>query len=116
MTDVLTVDDYIGSLDEHLQEPARKLRDILDTELTAADSLMWEGRPTWVIGKVPVAAFQSGNSCVILLLFRGDEITDSTGTLTVHDDGRSTLRIERNEDIDEDLFMGWLRQVQDVEG
>lgn len=78
MADVTTVDDCIDALDEHLQEPGRKLRDILDTELTAADSLMWEDRPTW--------------------------------------DGRSTLRIERNDDIDEDLFMGWLRQVQDAEG
>ncbi|HET7414271.1 MAG TPA: hypothetical protein VFI97_01075 [Arthrobacter sp.] len=56
MANVMTVDDYIDGLDEHLQEPGRKLRDILDAELTAADSIMWEDRPTWVIGKVPVAA------------------------------------------------------------
>jgi hypothetical protein len=107
-----TIDDYIAALAPGLAEVAAATRAAIDRHLDgAASAVMW-GHPTWSVGDDPVCYLRGTAEEVLFGFWNGGSIDDPSGRIHAHGSimGHATLR--GPEDVDDELFAGWLRQAR----
>ncbi len=115
MPSPVTVDEYLESLPESLAAIGRTLQAQFDAALPRADGQIWHGHPVWLAAKTPVAGFKAYPAYVTLLLWRGQDITDTSGRLEAAGSGRmSSVKLRSSTDLDLPLQADWLRQVREL--
>jgi hypothetical protein len=74
---------------------------------------MW-GHPTWTVGGDPVCYVRATAGEVLFGFWNGGTLDDPSGRMQAHGSimGHATLR--GPDDVDEDLFAGWLRQAREL--
>ncbi|OKI67918.1 DUF1801 domain-containing protein [Micromonospora sp. CB01531] len=113
------VTDYLAGLDAPLRETAEKLRTVIDAALPEASGAMWHGHPVWGLGdrpgKTPVCLVKAYPSYVTFGLWRGQDVADASGRLTPGARRMASVKLRTIDEIDPDLFAGWLRQAYALE-
>ncbi|MFC4149160.1 DUF1801 domain-containing protein [Micromonospora mangrovi] len=114
-----TLIGYLTSLDAPRREVAGKLCDVVDAALPEATAAMWHGHPTWSLGdrpgKVPLCLVKAYPAYVTFGLWRGQEVTDTSGRLTPGARRMASVRLRAVDEIDPTLFTDWLRQAYALE-
>lgn len=107
-----TTDEYLSSLPQPLCDVGHGLASLITTALPDADATLWHGHPTWKLAKAPVCLVKAYTRHVTFGLWRGTEISDPSGRLVPG--GAQTMaavKLRAVEDIDAELFTGWLRRA-----
>ena len=65
------ITQYINSLDTESKKIAKKLRELIDSNLKAAESKIWHGAPVWFVGENAVVGYSKKKSGVSLLFWNG---------------------------------------------
>jgi len=113
-----TVPGYVATLPESQRPIAEKLLAIIESVLPGAGAI-WHGHPVWSLGpapgKTPVCLAKTYPSYVTFALWRGQEIDDPSGRLEPGSKAMAGIKLRVPDDIDADLFVGWLRQARALE-
>ncbi|GLX02767.1 DUF1801 domain-containing protein [Microtetraspora sp. NBRC 16547] len=113
------ITDYLTGLDDTLREIGEKLRPVIDAALPGVSGAMWHGHPTWSLGDKPganpICLLKAYRSYITFGLWRGQELTDSSGRLTAGARRMASVKLCTIDDIDPALFTDWLRQAHDLE-
>ncbi|MEU2613782.1 DUF1801 domain-containing protein [Micromonospora sp. NPDC007271] len=113
------VNDYLAGLDAPLRETGEKLRTVIEAALPEAPGAMWQGHPVWGLGdrpgKTPVCLVKAYSSYVTFGLWRGQEVGDVSGRLVPGARRMASVKLRTVDEIDPDLFTGWLRQAYALE-
>ncbi len=109
-----TIDGYLETLPDPLQQIGQQLRSLLDEALRGATGSMWHGHPVWKTGPTPVAGFKAYPSYVTLLLWRGQEVSDNSGRLAAGSGTMASVKLRTVNELDPALVADWLRQLPAV--
>ena len=120
MAKVASVAEYIEGLPEGMREIALRMRVVIGEGLPKAAEVLWHGHPVWTAteqapGKAPVAMLKAYSSHVTFGLWRGQSIEDPSGRLEAASRGMAHVKIRSAEDIDAELFAGWLARAWELE-
>ena len=119
MAKFANVDDYIAALPEGLREVATALRPIVNAALPGSVEAMYHASPTWsageAAGKNLVCLVKAYSSYVTFALWKGQLIDDESGRLEASSRTMAHVKLRSVDDIDADLFAGWLKQARDLE-
>jgi hypothetical protein len=111
-----TVDDYIAAIPEPLRGLAERARQVIDANLTDADSAIRWAHPTWSLGKTPVCYLKAAPKHHITFGFwHGASISDASGRLETSGEVMAHVKLRGEDDIDSTLFADWLRQARAIE-
>ncbi|MFF5214594.1 DUF1801 domain-containing protein [Micromonospora sp. NPDC000442] len=114
------IDDYLTGLDASLRQTAEALRPVIDGALADATAVMWHGHPVWGLGEAPgrrpICLLKAYTSYLTFGLWRGQEISDRSDRLIPGARQMASVRLSVVTDIDEPLFVNWLRQARALEG
>ena len=118
MAKIETVDAYYESLESPLKDVAERLGIIIDAAIPGAPHAMWHGSPVWSAGaapgKQPVALIKAYPKYVTFGLWRGREITDSSGRIDTKG-SMASVKYASLDDIDEAQLTDWLHQALALE-
>ncbi len=106
-----TIDGYLETLPEPLQQIGSQLRTLLDEALPDATGAMWHGHPVWKAGPTPVAGFKAYPSYLTFMLWRGQEVSDNSGRLAAGSGAMASVKLRTGDELDPSLFADWLRQL-----
>jgi hypothetical protein len=113
-----TVLDYVDALPETQRRIAERLVRLVETELPGTGAV-WHGHPVWSLGpapgKSPVCLIKAHTGHVTFSLWRGQDVDDPSGRLTPGARTMAGVKLRTADDIDPDLFAGWLRQAAALE-
>ncbi|MFF5207153.1 DUF1801 domain-containing protein [Streptosporangium sp. NPDC000396] len=119
MAKFATVEEYLAALAEPLREIWDKVRPVIDAALPGVNMALWYGQPTWGMGsapgKSPVVFIRAYSSYLTMGVWRGKEISDSSGRLEVAARGVGNVKLRSVADIDAELFTDWLSQALELE-
>ncbi|MDZ5445488.1 DUF1801 domain-containing protein [Micromonospora sp. 4G57] len=114
-----TVTDYLTGLDAPQREIGEKLRPVIDAALPDATGAMWHGHPTWSLGERPgqrpVCLLKAYPSYVTFGLWRGREVADPSGRLTLAARQMAAVKLRTVDEVDPALFADWLRRAYELE-
>ena len=117
MAKFTTVDEYVAGQPETLRAIGAAMVPIIEAVLPGTGAL-WQGHPVWSLGekpgKKPVCLIKAYASYVTFGLWRGREITDGSGRIDTTT-GMAHVKLRTLEDIDAELFTGWLKQAREIE-
>jgi hypothetical protein len=115
-----SINDYLAGLATPLLKTAEAVRPVIDGILADATGVMWHGHPVWGLGDAPgrrpICLLKAHTSYVTFGLWRGQEITDRSDRLIPGARQMASVRLSTTADIDEPLFIDWLRQARALEG
>ncbi|GAA3780633.1 DUF1801 domain-containing protein [Streptomyces phyllanthi] len=104
---------YLTGLDVSLQAVGEKTRRVIDSTLPEATGAVWHGHPTWSLGEkpgqTPVCLLKAYKSYVTFGLWRGQDVTDSSGRLVPGARRMASVKLRTVDDVDPALFTDWLR-------
>jgi hypothetical protein len=113
------VTTYLTGLDAPLRETAEKLRSVIGAALPEATGAMWHGHPVWGLGdrpgKTPVCLVKAYPAYVTFGLWRGQDAPDDSGRLVPGARRMASVKLRTLDDIDPELFTGWLRAAYALE-
>ncbi|MFD2764021.1 DUF1801 domain-containing protein [Micromonospora eburnea] len=113
------VTDYLAGLDVPLREVGEKIRTVVDAALPEATAAVWHGHPVWGLGdqpgRTPVCLVKAYSSYVTFGLWRGQDVDDASGRLVPGARRMASVKLRTLDEIDPDLFTGWLRQAYALE-
>lgn len=116
MAKILTIREYIDSMDQSLQPLGDKLTNVLDDSLSKATGTIWHGHPVWMTGKMPIAGFKAHASHVTFMVWKGQLITDRSGSLQpAGSSGMASLKLADADQVEPNIFANWLHQAQALE-
>jgi len=119
MAKFASVEEYVASLPEGLRPVAERVQAIFDQELPGKGAV-WHGHGTWSLGdapgKNPVCLLKAYPSYVTVSFWKGQEIDDPSGRLEAGARTMAGLKLRAADEVDEELFTGWVRQARDLEG
>ena len=105
-----TVEEYVSAQPQPLCDIGLALLPVLGGALAGAEPSLWHGHPTWRVGGRPVCAVKAYTRHVSFELWGGDAVEDPSGRLRpVDGGGRAFVKLRTLEDVDPELFVGWLR-------
>ena len=110
-----TVDEYIAALPPDLRDVAAHARRVIDANLAGAVSGIKWAQPVWSIGKKPVCYLKGASKHVTFGFWHGAAIDDPSGRLETSGEVMAHVKLRTDEDVDEPLFAGWLRQARALE-
>jgi len=113
-----SVEEYIASLDEPQRSTARAARQVIDAGLPGIGAALWHGNPVWSLcapGKGPICLLKAYPRYVTFALWRGQQVEDPSGRLSTGAQNMAGVQLASVADIDEPLFLGWLRQARALE-
>ncbi|TDV57805.1 DUF1801 domain-containing protein [Actinophytocola oryzae] len=114
-----TVSDYVTTLPEPQRRIAEQLVRLVDAELPGT-GVVWHGHPVWSLGSAPgrspVCLIKARSTYVTFSLWRGQEVDDPSGRLTAGARAMAGVKLRSLDDVDADLFTGWLRQAAALDG
>lgn len=111
-----TVEQYLSSQPQPLCDVGLALAALIDAELPDADAGLWHGHPTWRIGRAPVCSVKAYTRHVTFGLARGAALADPSGRLVPGGaQAMASVKLRAVEELDADLFSGWLRQADALE-
>ncbi|MFI7430290.1 DUF1801 domain-containing protein [Micromonospora sp. NPDC049836] len=106
---------YLAGLETPLREIGEKLRTIIDVALPEATAAMWHGHPVWGLGdrpgQTPICLVKAYPSQLTFGLWQGQDVVDDTGRLAPGARRMASVKLRAVDDIDPELFTGWLRQA-----
>ncbi|MFE9694942.1 DUF1801 domain-containing protein [Micromonospora sp. NPDC005806] len=113
------VSTYLSGLDGPLRETGEKLRTVIDAALPEATGVMWHGHPVWGLGdrpgRTPICLVKAYPSYLTFGLWRGQDVDDETGRLAAGARRMASVKLRTVDEIDPELFTGWLRRAYDLE-
>lgn len=111
-----TVEDYVASLTGPVHDVAQALQELIESGLDDAEPSIWHGQPVWKVDDVPVAGFKAHGDYVTFMLWRGQDIADSSGRLQPSGSAQmATVKLQDITDHDTDLLLDWLNQARDLD-
>lgn len=118
MAKFTTVEDYLASLPESQRQITDKLLPLIETALPGAGAL-WHGHPVWSLGpapgKSPVCYLKAYSAYVTFGFWKGQALSDPSGRLQPGAREMAAVKLRSLDDIDTDLFTGWLHQARTLE-
>ncbi len=119
MAKFANVDDYLAALPEGLREVATTLRPVVNAALPGSVEAIYHASPTWSAGekagKNLVCLMKGYSSYVTFALWKGQLVDDPSGRLEASAREMAHVKLRTVDDIDADLFTGWLEQARDLE-
>ncbi|MFI7705421.1 DUF1801 domain-containing protein [Nonomuraea sp. NPDC049480] len=113
-----TVEDYIASLPESQRQVADRLLPLIEQVLPGVGAL-WHGHPVWSLGdkpgKSPVCFVKAYPAHLTFGFWRGRQITDPSDRLQPGARDMASIKLRSSDDVDADVFTGWLVQARDLE-
>ncbi|MGY0003925.1 DUF1801 domain-containing protein [Micromonospora sp. I033] len=113
------VTTYLTGLDALLRETGENLRSVIEAALPEATGAMWHGHPVWGLGdrpgKAPVCLVKAYPAHVTFGLWRGQDVADGSGRLVPGARRMSSVKLRTVDEIDPELFTGWLRAAYALE-
>jgi hypothetical protein len=107
-----TVDEYIAALPGELASAAAQIRLLVGRELPdASEAIKW-AQPVWSIGREPVCYLKAASRHVTFGFWRGASFHDPSGRLESGGQVMAHVKVRGASDVDEPLFMDWLRQAR----
>jgi hypothetical protein len=110
-----TIDDYIAALPGDLPAVAAGARQVIDSRLDGAESAIKWAHPTWSLGKQPICYLKGASRHVTFGFWRGASIDDPSGRLETSGSVMAHAKLRSLDDVDEELFAGWLAQAVELE-
>lgn len=111
-----SIDGYIAELDEPLAAVAITLREHIDRSLPATEGRIWHGHPVWMMGSTPVAGFKAHPNHITFMLWRGQEITDETGSLRPSGaGGMAVVKVSHAAQVHGPALRHWLERAAALE-
>ena len=110
-----TIDEYIGTLPGDLPAVAEAVRRTIDARLDGAEPAIKWAHPTWSIGKKPVCYLKGASQHVTFGFWHGASIDDPSGRLETSGSVMAHVKLRTLDDVDDELFAGWLRQARELE-
>jgi hypothetical protein len=120
MATATTIDEYVAALPEPLRAISEKLRPVIEGAVpgSAVDSVYHQA-PTWSVGPARgdglVCYLKAYTSYVTFGFWHGQQIDDPSGRLQKGAREMAQVKLRSIEDIDSDLFAGWVRRAWDIE-
>jgi hypothetical protein len=108
-----TIDDYIAGLPPALGEAAATTRALIDRHLDGADSSVLWGHPTWLVGGDPVCYLRAAGGELLFGFWNGGSLDDPSGRMHAHGSIMGHAVVAGPDDVDEALFVAWLREARD---
>ncbi|GAA2396290.1 hypothetical protein Cme02nite_65060 [Catellatospora methionotrophica] len=113
------ITDYLAGLDHPLRDVAAAMRPVIESALPGTTGVLYHGHPVWGLGehpgRRPVCLLKAYPAYVTFGLWRGQDVTDPSGRLTPGARRMASVKLATADDIDPDLFTGWLRAALDLE-
>lgn len=107
-----TVEEYVSAQPQPLCDVGHAMLPVVGGALAGAEASLWRGHPTWRVGKRPVCALKAYTRHLTFEVWGGDGVEDPSGRLKpVDGGGRAAVKLRSLEDVDPELFAGWLRQA-----
>lgn len=111
-----TVDEYLSSLPQPLCDVGHAVASVIAADLPGAEASLWHGHPTWKLGKAPVCLLKAYTRHLTFGLWRGAAVSDHSGRLVPGGaETMASVKLRGLDDVDAELFAGWLRQVAVLE-
>lgn len=111
-----TVAEYISAQPQPVCDIGHVVAGIVDEELPDATASLWHGHPTWRHGRAPVAQVKAYTRHVTLGVWRGAAVEDPSGRLVAGGgEQMASVKLRTLDDVDPELFAGWLRQAAELE-
>ncbi|WP_262284915.1 DUF1801 domain-containing protein [Micromonospora sp. MA102] len=113
------VTTYLTGLDAPRRGTGEKLRSVVEAALPEATGAMWHGQPVWGLGdrpgKTPLCLVKAYPAYVTFGLWRGQDVADDSGRLVSGARRMSSVKLHGVDEIDPELFTGWLRAAYALE-
>jgi hypothetical protein len=110
------VDAYVEGLASPQREIAAAARVIIDAQLPDIGAAVWHGHPVWSAGarpgERPVCLLKAYTRHVTLAFWNGTRIDDPSGRLEPGSRDMASVKLSSLDDVDADVFAGWLRQAR----
>ncbi len=110
-----SVDEYISGLPPALAEAATAVRALADRHLAGSSCAVMWGGPTWFVTGDPVCYLRATEHGELLFGFwNGGSLHDPSGRMKAHGSIMGHAVLAGPEDVDAELFAGWLREARDM--
>ncbi|NKZ03525.1 DUF1801 domain-containing protein [Actinomadura latina] len=113
------VREYMADVPAGLRDVAEKALAVVDAALPGVEVALWHAQPTWSLGEKagqkPVCFIKAYAKYVTFGLWRGQEIEDASGRLEAMSRQMAGVKLSGLEDVDEELFAGWVRRARALE-
>jgi hypothetical protein len=113
---VTSVDDYIANIDPGLRPVAEEVRRIILDELPDSEEAIKWSQPTYRVAGKHVAYLKATKKHVSFGLTQGRQLDDPQGRLEGGGQQMAHVKLTGLDEIDEDLFRGWLREAAKLAG
>lgn len=113
------VQEYVADVPEGLRDVLEKVLALVGEALPEVEPALWHGQPTWSRGdrpgQKPVCFLKAYPRHVTLGFWKGRLIEDGSGRLEAMSRQMAGVKLRVPDDVDADLFAGWVKQARDLE-
>ncbi|MCB5165652.1 DUF1801 domain-containing protein [Streptomyces bambusae] len=114
------IEEYVAGLADHpLREVVEKLVPVINAALPEASTGVYHQAPTWsvgdALGKGNVTYVRAFGKYVTFGFWKGQELTDPSGRMQPGAREMGQVKLTSVDEIDPELFTGWLHQARDLE-